>query len=211
MKRMNVRNEVYVPVEERGNVDPRLLVHNGSLSLSRQVVVEALETFGSQGATRDEIVDLIGRDLPGDNPNMSAGRTLGQLREDGHVIEMRGRWYLTEHAPQPKNAPPMPPPNGRVQPVAPFVGKRTGKTVALYTTPEVLQNVIGLTLTIDNVAYKMPLFGNIRICIGKEAPQWTPEQEMYTHCTKIRVLLQGGQTQEFQPAYNDIVTIAPEE
>lgn len=201
----------YIPVEERNGIDPRFLGSQGRYSRQREVIITALEAYGKQGATLDEVVELVGKDLPGYNPNMSAGKTLHSMLDAGYVMMVNGKWYMKESAPtrRPDSAPAAQ--NGHIQPIAPFAQKRSGKTITLYTTPETLENVIGLSLLHKEQWYKMPLFDNVRLCIGMEAPQWSPEQEMYSDITEMKVLFKNGQTVNRAVNPREIVTIAPEE
>lgn len=196
--------------------DPRTTRVNGQVSPSRQYVIEALEAMGKGGATTDELVTLIGENMPGGNPKQSIGKTLGGLERDQYVVRYRGRWYETECAPtEPTNnngshsAPPKTE-YPKVQ-IAQYAGKRSGKTVSVYTSPKVLDDAIGLALLIKNEWYKIPLFASLRLCMGTEAPMWSPEQEMYRNVTVIRITHKGGKVTEERPSPADVITIAPEE
>lgn len=193
--------------------DSRFVMANGRMSKPRQMVLEALEAMGSEGGTTDELTILIGANFDSNNPKMSIGKTLSGLLADEYVVMQRGRWYE-------KNCAPAAPALDRIasvkvdQPriqVATYVGKRSEKTVSIYTTPNVLTDVIGLALLIANHWYKIPLFASIRICIGQEAPHWSPEQEVYSDVTTIRITHKGGKVTEEHPARTDLITIAPEE
>lgn len=196
--------------------DPRTTRMNGQVSSSRQYIIEALEAMGKAGSTTDELVTLIGDNMPGSNPKHSIGRTLGGMEKDGYVVMYRGRWFEKENAPtEPANnngshITARKPDQPKVQ-IAQYAGKRSGKTVSVYTSPKVLDDAIGLALLIKNEWYKIPLFASLRLCIGAEAPMWSPEQEMYQNVTVIRITHKGGTVTEERPNSTDIITIAPEE
>lgn len=129
------------------------------------------------------------------------------MEADEFVVCYRDRWYLPENF---FKSEPVPQANGRVQPIAPMVQKRSGKTVELYTSPRVFSDVIGLSLLIGERWFKLPLFGGVRVCMGHEAPIWSPEQETFTDVSVIKILLKDGRVVEERPARADLVTIAPE-
>lgn len=196
-------------MKSRTTKDPRVMNTNGTLSKPRMLVVEALEAQGKEGATIDELVELLTQDLNVDNPKMSIGQSLSKMENDQYIIRSRNRWYLKEHAPSAQPALP-PQANGRVQPIAPIAQKRSGKTVELYTSPRVFSDVIGLSLLIKEQWFKLPLFGGVRICMGHESPIWSPEQETFSDVSVIKILLKDGRVVEERPALKDLVTIAPE-
>jgi hypothetical protein len=199
--------------------DPRFTNAQGVFSKPRAVTVEALETFGKQGATNEEIFGLIGQDIVANNPDArnplrSLANVLRGLRNDGHAVEALGKWFLKEHAPAVKPAPVQPSYTNGVRPVqvAAYTGKRSAKNISIYTTPETLNNAIGLTLVgAGNRQLRIPFFGNMRICIGMEAPMWSPEQETYGDVEAVRILLQGGGVKEITVNPRELVTIAAEE
>ena len=196
-------------MKSRTTKDPRVMNSNGQLSKSRMLVIEALEAQAQEGATIDELVNLIGMDLEMEHPKMSIGQSLSKMEADEYVVCYRNRWYLKEHffkpEPQQQNGS-----NGRVQPIAPIAQKRSGKTVELYTSPRVFSDVIGLSLLIKEQWFKLPLFGGVRICMGHESPIWSPEQETFSDVSVIKILLKDGRVVEERPALKDLVTIAPE-
>lgn len=185
----------------------------GGISQPRVIVIEGLEAAGKDGATIDDLAALIGQDMRGSSPKSSIGRTLHGMLADGYVVCINDRWYLKETISYSNgSAPPAAPrPASKPAPVSVFSQKRSGKTVSIYTAPHILADVIGLAMLIGEQWYKIPLFGSVRICIGSEAPQWSPEQEMYSNVSVIKFTLKGGAVEEEHPAPKDIITIAPEE
>lgn len=195
--------------------DPRVTRANGMVSQSRQVLLEALEAMGAEGGTLDELVALIGEEMPGENPKISIGRTIRNMESDGHVMEWRGRWYEKGCAPIKSEVRPLPDVKTADQPkvpVAVYANKRDGKIVSIYRTPFVVTDAIALAFLINEQWYKMPLFGSVRICIGPgDPPLWSADQEMYRNVVKIRITHKGGTVTEEPTSPSDIITIAPEE
>jgi hypothetical protein len=172
----------------------------------RALVIEALDAVRDQGGTIEDIVDLIGGDLNVDNPKMSVGGILSRMEADNLALFKNGRWYSAQWFTSPVS------PNGgnRAQ-VAPLTQKRSGRTVAVYSTPRVRTDVIAVALLINERWYKIPLLVDLRVCIGYEAPIWSPEQEVYSDVAKVRITLKNGTVEEETPARTDLVTIAAAE
>lgn len=196
--------------------DERVQMVNGQVSPTRVIVVEGLEAQGKEGATLDELTQLIGQDIGGERPKQGISKALNMMADNDHVQFVRGRWYLTEHAPKPAtngHAPDASPVYSQInespRPVT-FNGKRSEKQVSLYTSPRVFSDVISISLLIAQRWYRLPLFGSVRICIGFEAPNWSPDQEMFTDVEVIKIVHTGGKVTEERPAPKDLVTVAPE-
>lgn len=203
-------------MKSRTTKDPRVMQANGMKSLSRELIVEALETVASEGATIDEIVELIGKDLSSENKKMSVGGTLSRMETDNYVICYRGKWYLKEHliknAPEQQNADmPTHNANGFFAKIASVVQKRSAKTISLYRMPTIYTDAIGVSLLINQHWTPVPLFGNLRICIDKEIPNWSPERIWYSDVEVVRITRQNGIVSEERPAPKDYVTIDQEE
>lgn len=196
--------------------DMRAVTSQGRVSKSRVVVLEALEAQGAEGATIDELAQLVGQDMPGENPKLSIGSVLSRMQTEEHLVCLRNRWYLAEHAPQSQvngNGTGLPlvySSNGQHS-IAPMVQKRSGKTVSLYTTPEVYSDAIAIAMLSDQKWYKIPFFLSMRICIGHEAPNWSPEQEIYSNVEILRITHKNGKITEKRPAPTDLITVAAEE
>lgn len=201
-------------MKNRTTKDERVMQVNGTKSLSRELIVEALETVTSEGATVDEIVDLIGKDLPSENKKMSVGGTLSRMETDNYVVNYRGKWYLKEHLvkniPEQQQVNP-PATNGFFAKIAAVVQKRSAKSVSLYRMPTIYTDAIGVSLLINQHWTPVPLFGNLRICIDKEIPNWSPDRIWYSDVEIVRITRQNGQVSEERPAPKDYVTIDQEE
>lgn len=180
-------------------------------SKSRSLVLEALATFPN-GCSRDEIVDLIGRDIDQSaNPNSVVGATLVRLEIDNLVEKRQGKFYLTgSNGHVASNGTKVHEAGPREQ-VAPFMGKRKGKTVTFYTSSE-YNNVISIALLINQKWIRVPMWADaFRVHIGNSQPKWTPEQETYSDVELVKMKHQDGQTTEKRPEHNDLVTIAPDD
>lgn len=219
-----VRKDYYVPMDERDDpaLNPRGYTRDGHYSPLRAALIEALDAFGKDGGTLQQVVDLLGDELEAANPNQSAGRALGWLTKLKVVTRIKDRYYLAEHAPElpqatkpaPKYAPILRPPheqNGSVQ-ISPFMAKRKGKRVALYIGHKILENVIGVSLLIGNEWRRVPLWmESARVMIGENRPEWHPEQETWDHVEMVRFVFKSGAIEEHRPNPRELVTIAPEE
>jgi hypothetical protein len=113
---------------------------------------------------------------------------------------------------RPVPAAPSPSANGNgITAIAPFKQKRTGKTLAIYTSPRIMEDVIALSLLINNQWYNVPMFGSLRMCIGHEIPEWSPDQESYYNVVNMRITFKNGQVQDERPALKDVITISSAE
>lgn len=187
----------------------------------KEVVMEALSTYGREGGTREDIFSLIEADLFGDNlksKRQSLANALYRLNvEDEAIILHDGRYYLKEFDPAPQNghtngSTPGKHPSGNRIAVAPYAGKRDGKKVSLYKMPLVVTDAIGLELKMGEYWQKIPLFGPVRIYTGQGDVQiWHPDQETWRNVTCIRIYHKGGNTTEEPTARTDTVTLVPGE
>lgn len=200
-------------MKNRFSQDERVTVFNGRVSRPRQIVVEALEAQAAEGATVEELCTLIGAEIGGVRPQGSIGQVLSYMATDDIVIEIRGRWYLKEHAPIAVDPAPSDkkPANGFFAKIAGVMQKRSEKTVSLYRMPTVYDDAIGVTLLINQRWTPVPLFGNLRICIDKEIPNWSPERIWYSDVEVVRITRRNGIVSEERPAPKDYVTIDQEE
>lgn len=187
------------------------------VSYSRQIVFEALQAYGDSGTTKEQILELIGQDFRDVNPTRSLGQTLRKMSDDNLVREHMNKWYLVNISPNIPLAAPaaraFTATNGaHKSTIAPYAGKRRPKTVTIFTSPEVYENIIGLKLiAYDGDTLKIPVFGSIRICIGMEIPMLSPEQEFYNNVETVELQIQGGGVKKCSVNRKEIVTIAPEE
>lgn len=182
----------------------------------RQIIVEALSVYGAKGAVKDEIYNLICEDLYGDNltsKRKSLSNGLFRTAEADLIVKFGDRYYLKEYDPVPhENRQPHVNGNGSTAKIAPYAGKRTGKTVSIYKSPMIMNDVIALAFLMNEQWYKMPLFGSVRICVGQgDPPLWSADQEMYRGVVQIRITHKGGMVTDEHTSPSDIITIAPEE
>lgn len=200
--------------------DDRAKRPDGRFSQPRMIVLEGLEAQGMEGATRDELVQLIGGDMNGDSPAMSIGRILHALLNEEHVVLQFGRWYLKECAPDAlesrakgsnSSAVSNGATNGHKVQIAPFFGKRTGKRVSLYTGHRVFDDVVAINLLIAGRWWPVMLADTMRIMVAFDRPDWSPDQVTYSDVEMIRFTYKAGTTYEERPAPKDLVTIAPGE
>jgi hypothetical protein len=192
--------------------DLRAVTSQGRVSKSRVVVLEALEAQGAEGATIDELAQLIGQDMPGENPKMSIGSVLSRMQTEEHLVCLRNRWYLKEFEPQPKFEPAQTNhivsfTNGSFQKIASVTQKRKGINISVYTSPRVYEGAVDISLLIGGRWWPVPLFGNARICIGQSRPEWSPNERYYTDVEIVKIVQAGGKVSEEKPAPRDIVTI----
>lgn len=178
-----------------------------------EVLHEALSMFGADGGTREEIFVLIEKDLYGDSlesKRKSLSNALTRINSDEEIIvNVEGRYYLKEYAPVTAKTTIIRP--DRRGKVAPYTAQAKGKTVSIFTSPIVLENVVGVQLFDEHGWHKIPLFGSIRVCIGREAPMWSPEQVTYTGVTRLRFIHKDSSILEENAAAKDLITIAPAE
>lgn len=195
-------------------------VHGRNLSKSRIIVSEALVSQGKDGATKEDLLILVGDEIGGSRPQGAIGLALSSMAYDGEVVEHRGRWYLKECAPDAlishvngsnSSAAPAPAMNGHKAQVAPFIGKRTGKTVSLYTGHRVFDDVVAIMLLVGGRWWPVMLGDKMRIMVAFEAPQWSPDQVIYSDVEVIKFTHKDGGVYEERPAPKDLVTIAPGE
>lgn len=192
------------------------MVDGRLVTTSRIVVLEALQAQGKDGATKEELLMLVGEEIGGARPQGAIGQVLSVLVAEDEAMEVRGRWYMKDCAPDApethlngsnSSAAPAPAMNGRKVQIAPFMGKRKGKTISVYTSPRVFEDAIALSLFVGGRWFKIPLSGSARVCYGQEAPDWSPDQEMYSDVEVLKIQLRNGQFHEERPAPKDIVTI----
>lgn len=197
-------------MKNRTTKDQRAMQSNGMLSHPRMIIIEALEAQTSEGATIDELVELIGADLDVTHPKMSIGSTLSKMGNDGYVVCHRNRWYLKEHFVKAEAAPDatvkiLSQSNGKI---APMVQKRSGKQVSIFTSPRELNDVVRVSLVIHGTKFPVPLWGDMWICYGQSTPDWDIEKETYYNVETIELLLKNGTKHEEHPSPSDNVTIA---
>ena len=190
----------------------RVYVDGKQVSTSRVYIAEALQAQREEGATKQELLTLIGEEIGGLSPMRAIGLTVGAMLTEEEIVHKDGRYWLKEYAPSRANGRTAHvSPNGGNGKVAAYTGKRTGKTISVYTSPRVFEDAIALSLFIGGRWFKIPLAGSARVCYGQEAPVWSPDQEMYGDVEVLKIQLRNGQYHEERPARSDIVTILLEE
>lgn len=198
-------------MKHRYSNDERVTRANGQVSEIRVLIIEALEALAAEGATSEDLFQLIGGSVGSDNPKMSIGKSLSNMDADGYIVHNRGRWYMKKNAPgaiQVNNNGHIASSNGSSVKIAPMVQKRSGKNVSLFTSPREMADVVKVMLVIKGQAFPIPLWGNMWICYGQTTPDWDAEKETYYNVETIRLLLKNGQQHEEHPSPSDIVTIA---
>jgi hypothetical protein len=205
-------------VKNRYSNDERVTRANGQVSEVRVLIIEALEALAGDGATAEDLFQLIGQSIDSDNPKMSIGKTLSNMDADGYVIYHRGRWYMKEHAP---NA--QPPVNDlhvnglntyssfNGSKIAPMVQKRIAKTISLHTKPRTYTDAVAVDLLIKERWTPVPFMVNMRVMIDPEVADWPCEKWFWTDVEIVRITHKDGRKTEERPAPREIVTIAAEE
>lgn len=180
---------------------------------TRTAILEALSVYGAHGANYEQIYSIIERDLFGDtltSKRKSLSNGLFRAVEADLIFQEKGLYYLKEYETrqQPEKTIIRSDARGKV---APYTAQAKGKTVSIFTSPIVLENVVGVQLFDEHGWHKIPLFGSIRVCIGREAPMWSPEQVTYTGVTRLRFIHKDSSILEENAAAKDLITIAPAE
>lgn len=140
--------------------------------------------------------------------------SLGFMARDNLVEKRRNTWYVCGPVTPPTTNGPRPSGTvaaavqGRVELPA-FQQKRDGRTITLESTPALLDNVFSVELKLPGGWFPVPLFQDMRICIGPERPRWSPEQTTFSGVTLIKVVFKNGQTAEYPINDNSPVTVAP--
>lgn len=189
--------------------DRRIRNSNGVYSKSRQLVCEALEAAGNDGATKEQIVDYVKGDLAVDHPLMSVGQALGFLAGENFVVESMGKFWLKENY-SPIGSKPAQNGHSKQEVVSPHTQKRAGRVVSLFTAPQFFVDVVEIKLLIGNTWIPVPLFGNVRVCIGDNIPDWS-NVVWYNDVKTAKFIFRDGHTHEEQPSGRDIVSVAQAE
>jgi hypothetical protein len=94
-----------------------------------------------------------------------------------------------------------------------FDNGRTGHSVSIYRAPVTFAYVRRVEIVLDGRWTKLPVFGNIRICIGSESdvPSWSLDQETYLEVEAVRILFSDSDLEYCPPiGPGEAFTIAPE-
>lgn len=184
---------------------------------TREWVLGDLQDAGRNGATRDEIVARVGGVLNG-NPVRAIGVCLGILKQEGKLVQENDRFILVEflrHRPpitplQYKNTP-APAPR---ETVPEYRQNRRTFLVELHNDPVIIEQAVGIRVRYEATQQwvNLPLFGSVRIFVGKNTPLWAREQEIYRGLSEIVVLEKGAgdavkQSAQVLPGY--VVVISP--
>lgn len=90
-----------------------------------------------------------------------------------------------------------------------FNRNRSGRIVSLEYTPSEFTDVARLQFCHQGQWITVPLFGNIRVCIGNDIPRWDPAQETYYRITSIRIIYMTERVEEFGHNGDLPITVAP--
>jgi hypothetical protein len=102
-------------------------------------------------------------------------------------------------------------PDGEKSKLPPFLQSRSGRLVTITHSPVELEDVARIQLKISGQWITLPLFDDIRICVGPDVPKWNHAQETYTGVAAIKVIFKSGETTEHNIPVNNPVTVAPGE
>lgn len=95
------------------------------------------------------------------------------------------------------------------QDIPAYYRQRSGRIVTIEQSPTELTNVFSLEMKINGRFMKLPLFGDMRVCVGHEVPRWTPDQEVIRDVSALRVTYTDGRTEEINVGVEHAVTVAP--
>lgn len=177
-----------------------------------ELIEDLLQRAGNVGATKDGLVNQLGSVLEC-NPKMAISTSLARAIEREEVAQYGNNFYLTAYAPSQ---------NGSASQairqaanVAPYQQKRAGYKLEIHINPQVYNECIGLALRFEGNPTYMPLpfFGAVRIFVGFETPEWTPQQQAYNRVTDIAVRFRNKrgefEDENIQVTGNQVVVIAP--
>lgn len=190
----------------------------------RRQILDALDQCGSSGATRDEVMELIGA-----THKNAVGTALGHALGSGLITKKRDRFYLPDavgSAPKTINpltprpfTPTQPIPqsatlhaaeNGHRVKLADFQQGRDTVRVTIYNAPDEHEGVVALHLLVGAHWFKLPITGNTRVCIGNPIPKWAKTQEVNYGISIVRVVMADGKTFDRNIESNQPVTISGE-
>lgn len=204
--------------------------HSGLGDVMRQLILEALTL--QPGSTRDELTEYLRGDANirafDGNLNHSVGQVLRFLRQEQKIKEHNNLWYLhnSTAVPAPVNgnrprpfsangngaAPTVTAPvaahTERVE-ISDYYATRTGYAVSLERSPLMLEGVIHLEAMIGDNWIPLPVFGDVRLCIGTDIPKWTPQQEVLRGVSAVRVTHRNGEREVHNLDKRNPLTIAP--
>lgn len=172
----------------------------------RTHILDTLRTNGRQSL--DDIREYVAQKtgLQDKDLRRSVGQSMRHLQEAGKVNPVGGgRFALVNGTAEIAQANP----EAEKVTLAPFQARRSGRTVSLEHSPLEISDVARVELKALGRYYPIPMFGDIRICIGKDIPKWSPDQETYDQINAIRVTTKDGRVTEMNHNVADPITIAP--
>lgn len=168
----------------------------------RQVITEALSTGP---APIDDLRDYI-RGKGYNLTNAAIGQHIRGMSKEGLILGTNIGYYL------PKNTEVVQanPDRDRVE-IAPFFRRRGGKHITIEHSPIQVTDVAQVKLIFaGNSELEFPVFNNrLRICIGPEVPEWSPEQVTYEGITRITIILRNGERKDINTSVKAPITFAP--
>jgi hypothetical protein len=185
----------------------------------RKQILEALDVCGAEGATRDEIMGLIKK-----SDKSGVGTSLGHMVGKNIIIKKGDRFYLPDAngkaplAPRPFT-PSHPIPqsttlhaaeNGQKVKLASYQEGRDSVRVTIYNAPDEHEGVVALHLFVGGHWFKLPITGNVRVCVGNPIPKWAKTQEVNYGISIVRVVMADGKTFDRNIESNQPVTISGE-
>lgn len=181
----------------------------------RELILEALYALGENGGTREEIASLIEKDFPKDvNIQMSVGRILGSFLHEGTVEVHGSLWRIADTTPKFNNGTAMEAAahEGERSPLSAYQQNRAANTVTLYHSPIEIEDVIRIRVRVENGSwFNVPIFGDVRICLGPGIPKWNAEQEVNRGIVEISVQRKNGDVMNYPCNPQDHITFAGSE
>jgi hypothetical protein len=95
--------------------------------------------------------------------------------------------------------------------ISPFQSKRNPKAVSIQASPVEFDNAMRVQLCIQGTWVTIPIFGALRICTGPNIPKWSPEQEVNTGVSAIKVTMNTKEVFEISTYPEYPIMIAPVE
>lgn len=177
----------------------------------RQKVLETVQEFKA-GITIQELITLLVDDFRGaQEPERAVSQTLWRLSSAGLIERKNGKYYPVNGSIAPGDAARAPgqQPQGLRVELSAIQKERDTQTVVLYQSPVEIENVVMVQLNIDGHWVRIPLFGDLRICVGASIPRWSHNQEVNRGVRIIRLVQKNGQVVDTPVDPANPITIAP--
>jgi hypothetical protein len=171
---------------------------------TRQLILEAIKS--GDRLTTEDIRDYVRRWAPTPLSKQSIGQTLRHMTE-AHDLAREGDYFILPDRANTQIV--QANPEGERVTLAPFQQKRSGRLVTIEHSPLEVEDVARIQLKVDGHWFPVPLFGDVRICIGPDTPRWNPEQETYEGASCLKIITKDGKTSEMNLDIHQPVTIAP--